>query len=158
MLPGKPSIVVWSLAVICLVSPAAVAQSKRSDSRVKIEPSAGPIDASGRQTVAVKLTVDPGWHLTANPSGNEDYKGSEVRLAVASAKGLQSVQVSYPAGKEMKDPDGKPFRAYEGEVVLRATVLRASGDTGPLELTLFLQVCDEDSRCMAPATVKRTVP
>jgi DsbC/DsbD-like thiol-disulfide interchange protein len=156
MLPRKPSVLVWVLAAGCLFPASAAAQSKRSDAVVKIEPAAGPIGRDGRQQISVKLTIDPTWHLTANPAGNEAYENCQVKISVAGQQPLKDVQISYPAGKEMQDEDGGRFRGYEGEVVLRAIVLREAGDTAPLELTLFLQAC-QGNKCLASATVKRTI-
>ena len=43
------------------------------------------------------------------------------------------------------------------EVSLKATVKRAAGDTGPLELTLKFQACS-DKTCLLPATKTLKVP
>ena len=45
----------------------------------------------------------------------------------------------------------------EGEVVIKAMVERAKGDTGPLEVSVKLQACNE-STCLLPATIKLSVP
>lgn len=157
MLPRKPSILIWVMAAGWIFPADASGQAKKSDSVVKIEPAAGPIDRDGRQQLSVKLTIDPSWHLTANPAQNEIYKASQVRFSIAGQKPFKDLQISYPPGKEMLDADsGERFRGYEGEVVLRATVQRDIGDTGPLEMTLFLQAC-QGNKCLASATVKRTI-
>ena len=47
------------------------------------------------------------------------------------------------------------YSIYEGKVEIKATVQRAKGDIGPLEVKVKFQACSDVSKtCLVPATVK----
>jgi DsbC/DsbD-like thiol-disulfide interchange protein len=145
---------VFTATLAFSVHPAA-AQAMKSDAKVKAEVSADKPDGSGQQTVTIKLSIDKGWHLYANPVGNPDLASTQTKLAIV-GKG-EAVKIDYPAGVEIKDDTIGNYRIYKGDVAIKAVVKRAAGETGPVEMTLFFQACD-DSTCLLPATVKLTVP
>jgi DsbC/DsbD-like thiol-disulfide interchange protein len=136
---------------------AARAQGKKSDAVVKTDARAGKLAADGTQAVSVTLLIDRGWHVYANPAGNEDLASVQTTVAVTSKTKLEDVKVDYPAGKVVKDKDLGDYNTYENKVAIKATVRRAKGDTGPLEVTVKFQACNE-RMCLLPATVKVSVP
>jgi DsbC/DsbD-like thiol-disulfide interchange protein len=143
------------LAVIAATSltwAAAVAQGRRSDTvvttKARLEKS-----AAGKSVVVISLDIKPGWHLYANPVGNEDLDGSQVVVTFADAK----AEIVYPAGKEVTDKDLGKYKIYEDKVEIRATLDRAIGATAPVELIVQISACD-DKNCLPPAKVKLTVP
>ncbi|MFN4260005.1 MAG: protein-disulfide reductase DsbD domain-containing protein [Gemmataceae bacterium] len=132
----------------------ALAAPRKSDSVVKINATASRPTANGQQVVMIYLTIDPGWHLYANPVGHEDMEEMQTTLTVKNAP----AQVYYPPGKMYKDKRiDAEFRIYEGKVTIQAVVQRAAGSSQPLELFLKMNACD-DEKCLLPATVKVTVP
>jgi hypothetical protein len=136
----------------------AAAQGKKSDSVVKVEAAADkPVD--GKQVVTITLTVDKPYHLYANPIGNDDdlFKNLSTVVTIDGKTKPEDVKVEYPAGVLIKDKTLGEYKVWENKVVIKATVQRAKGDTGPLEVTVKLQACDEKT-CLLPATVKREVP
>jgi DsbC/DsbD-like thiol-disulfide interchange protein len=136
---------------------AAQAQLKKSDTVVKAEAKADKAAADGSQVVTVTLTIDKGWHLYANPVDNADLLDNQVNVSVSGKQKLQDVKVEYPAGKVVKDKVVGDYKTYEGTVTIKATVKRAKGDTGELDVTVKIQACS-DKTCLAPATVKLNVP
>jgi uncharacterized protein YyaL (SSP411 family) len=130
---------------------------KKSDSVVKVNATAEKPGAGGRQVVTVTLKVDPGWHVYANPIGNETQESSQTVVAITSDGKPRDAQIDYPKGKRIKDPLVGDYSVYDGEVTIKATVVRAAGDTGPLEVKVKFQSCS-DKTCLVPATVKLTVP
>src|SRR5262245_20509765 len=53
-------------------APAADApKAKNSAGKVKAVAAASAADEAGMQTVTLTLTIDKGWHIYANPVGNE---------------------------------------------------------------------------------------
>lgn len=145
---------VFGTSLAFSVHPAA-AQAMKSDAKVKAAVSADKPDGSGQQAITIKLSIDKGWHLYANPVGNADLASTQTKLAVI-GKG-EAVKIDYPAGVEVKDDTIGNYRIYKGDVAIKAVVKRPAGETGPLEMTLFFQACD-DSTCLLPATVKLSVP
>mgnify|MGYP006288268595 CR=1 FL=1 len=101
--------------------------------------------AEGDEVIEVRLAIDPGFHINANPA-SADYLVPTRVTAVDGEIGA----IDYPAGK--------PFRAafatesidvYEGELTLRAPVV---GDV-PTGLRIEIQACN-DAVCLAPDAVE----
>jgi DsbC/DsbD-like thiol-disulfide interchange protein len=136
---------------------AAHAQLKTSDKVVKAEAKADKPSSDGTQVVTVTLKIDKDWHLYANPVDNDDLTDSQVTVAVSSKNKLEEVKVEYPTGKVVKDKTVGDYKTYEGTVTIKAAVRRAAGDTEPLNVTVKLQACN-DTTCLAPGTIKLTVP
>jgi hypothetical protein len=134
----------------------ALGQAKKSESVVKATATADKPDTDGKQTVTITLDIEKPWHLYANPVGNEDLASVQTVVTVSSKVKPESVKVDYPAGKQHTDKDGK-YNVYEGKVTIKAQVKRAKGDSGPLEVNIKLQACDNRS-CLFPSTVKVPVP
>jgi DsbC/DsbD-like thiol-disulfide interchange protein len=132
------------------------AGGKRSDSVVKTAVSADKPGADGKQVITVKLAVDNGWHIYANPIG-EDV-GIPTKITVEGKK-PEEVQVDYPKGQAVQDPQVGTYSIYEDEVAIRVTVARSSGDS-PLKVKVKFQSCKTGSggKCLAPATVELAVP
>jgi DsbC/DsbD-like thiol-disulfide interchange protein len=141
--------------VFATLTGAARAQLKKSDSVVKVEAKGDKIADDGSQAVTITLTVDKGWHLYANPVGNEDLTDNQVTVTLSAKNKLQDVKIEYPEGKLVKDKTVGDYKTYEGTVTIKATVRRAKGDTEPIDVAVKLQACDK-ATCLAPATVKLT--
>jgi uncharacterized protein len=139
----------------CLVLAAgaadAKAQGKKSDAVVKADAKAEKPGPDGRQTVTLTLDVSKPWHLYANPVGNKDLADNETTVSVGGKAKVEKVE--YPAGKVQKDAVLGDYRIYEGRVTVKVHLRRAKDDTGPLDLTVKLQACN-DKTCLLPATVK----
>ena len=134
----------------------ALGQAKKSDGVVKVDATADKPDADGKQTITITLDIDKTWHVYANPVQNEDLTSAQTVVSVSSKGKLENVKVEYPAGKDFGDKDEK-FKIYEGKVVIKAQVKRASGNNEPLEVTIKLQACNDKS-CLVPSTIKKEVP
>ena len=129
------------------------AAAKSSADMVKVEASAGKIDADGKQEVTLTLNVEEGWHLYANPVGNEDLTSAQTTVKIASKTMPKDVKIDYPKGKVVEDKTVGNYSTYEGKVVIKAKVSRAKDDTGPLDVTIKLQACNEKT-CLPPGSVK----
>jgi len=130
------------------------ADANQSESKVKITAKAEPAKpgADGKQVVTLTLEIDKGWHTYANPSGLED--AIPTKVTIDSKNKLKEVKVEYPEGKAVKDEVLKvTYRVYEDKVTITATVQRAVGDTGPLEVSVEVQACN-DTSCLQPGTKK----
>jgi uncharacterized protein YyaL (SSP411 family) len=130
---------------------------KKSDSLVKAKAEAEKIGADGKQTIKITLTVEKGWHIYANPVGNPDQESAATTVTITGKVNPKDVKIDYPKGKLVKDMLVGNYIVYEGEVVIKAVVERAKGDTGPLHVSVKLQACNE-STCLLPATIKLSVP
>jgi thiol:disulfide interchange protein len=138
-----------------LVAAPVLAQATKSDSVVKAKVTADK-PVGGKQVVTITLEIDPKYHLYANPVGNPDFEASQVKVDVSSARKLESVKIDYPPGKLKKDATAGDYKEYKGKVTIKANVQRAKDDTGPLTVSIKIQACD-DSKCLFPSTIKKTV-
>jgi DsbC/DsbD-like thiol-disulfide interchange protein len=139
------------------VEPELRAQAKKSDSVVKVTAKGDKADADGKQTVTITVQIDKGWHIYANPVGDDMLKPVQTVVTISGKEKPQDVKVEYPAGKTVKDADLKiEYKTYEDKVEIKAQVQRAKGDSGPLEVSVKVQACT-DKTCLLPATVKVAV-
>lgn len=148
---------VFSLVLIFSWSILEAQGGKKSDSEVKVSAKAGKIDDTGKQMVTVTLAINKGWHVYANPVGNADLRSSQTVVTVTGKEKLEQAKVDYPEGKIINDKLVGNYRTYEGQVDIKATVQRAKGDTGPLEVSVRFMACHDKGICLLPATVKLTV-
>ncbi|HYV36977.1 MAG TPA: protein-disulfide reductase DsbD N-terminal domain-containing protein [Gemmataceae bacterium] len=144
-------LLVGALAMAC----SSAVGSDQDKSQVKLTASAGAIAADGQQTITIKMQINKGWHAYANPVKNEPFEVNKTEVNITSAKKLEKVDVAYPAGRKYVDGMDE-FQVYEGDVEIKATVKRAAGDTGPLEVTVNFSTCN-DKTCLPPETVKLQV-
>ncbi len=145
-----------SLALTWGLSVSSALAAKTSDSVIKVTANADKPDADGKQVVTVTLNIDKGWHAYANPIGSKDFPGLATQVIIKADNKTPNVKIDYPKGKLVVDKMLGNHFIYENKAVIKATVLRAKGDTGPLEVSVKLQACDKNS-CLMPATVKLTV-
>ncbi len=133
--------------------------AKKADSVVKVTASADKADADGKQVVVVTLTIDKDWHAYANPVILEDLASVQTTVKITSQGKPAEAKIEYPKGKLVKDPVVGDYAIYEGKVEIKAAVRRAKGETGPLEVSVLFQACNDTKKlCLMAATVKLTVP
>lgn len=147
-----------SIAGLALVG-FAFAGGRRSDSEVKVKAIASPIDAAGKQEVVLTLDVNKGWHIYANPVGNEDFESARTTVKIDAKAKPADVKIAYPKGDIHEIKMIGKVGVYQGKIEIRATVLRADGDKGPLDVSVKFMACgDANGQCLLPATVKVAVP
>jgi uncharacterized protein len=103
--------------------------------------------------ILVTLTIDPGYHLNANPA-SIDYLIPTV-VAVPNAP---DAKISYPAGQVFKpkfSPEG--ISVYEGSVAIRADLPKGSLASSTREpLRVEVQACTAQL-CLPPSTLTVSV-
>jgi hypothetical protein len=145
------------LLALALAADASGQGAKTSESVVKITGKADRPGADGKQTLTLTVAIDSPWHLYANPVGSEDLSSAQTTVTVNAGGRPAQAKVDYPAGKTIKDKAFGEYKVYEGTVTIKAHVQRAKGDTGPLQVSVKLQACNDKS-CLLPSTVKLSVP
>jgi DsbC/DsbD-like thiol-disulfide interchange protein len=136
------------------------AQNQKSDSKVKTTVKAATPDADGKQTITLTLNIEKGWHLYANPVDNETFAENKTIVTVSGKVKPQAVKVAYPKGTLHQDKILKEsYLVYEDQVVIPVHVHRAAGDTGPLQVTIQVNACnDKLGVCLQPGKINLTVP
>lgn len=112
------------------------------------------IAPGGSINVAVRLSVESGWHVNSNKP-NEDFLIA-TELGLTDGSPFSFGIINYPAGKNVRlefSPD-VPLSVYDGEVWITARLKSAEGvSTGAatIPLSLTAQACDDRS-CVVPVT------
>ena len=117
------------------------------------------ISAGGSGEAIVRLTIQNGYHINANPP-TYPYLIATVLDATA-ANGVSIARVSYPKPLSRKFVFAeKPLAVYEGDTEVKATI-KADKSAQPgqqsLAATLRIQACDE-TVCYAPGTLDLVIP
>jgi hypothetical protein len=130
----------------------------KSDTKVKATATATKAGADGKQTVTITLNIEKGWHLYANPvNHNKEFLDqNRTVVKIAAKEKLKSVKVTYPEGK-LKTQDDDKYDVYTDVVKIEAEVVRARGDTSPLEISIDVNACNK-SVCLERGTLKLTAP
>jgi hypothetical protein len=107
----------------------------------------------------VRLTIQNGYHINANPPTYPYLKATE--LEIAPADGVSAGPVTYPSPINREFPFAeKPIAVYEGQAELKTT-LRADksakkGERG-IPAKLRIQACDNQV-CYPPGTIDLRIP
>ena len=103
--------------------------------------------------ILITLTIDPGYHVTANPA-SLDY----LIPTVLTVPGAPEARVTYPAGQIFRpkfSPEG--ISVYEGSVEIKAELQKgalASATREPLQVEV--QACTVQI-CLPPATLTTSI-
>ncbi|MGE3803475.1 MAG: protein-disulfide reductase DsbD N-terminal domain-containing protein [Gemmataceae bacterium] len=152
--PKRLVILGLGLLLLGLAATGRADQDRRSSAVAHVRATASKIAPDGTQTLTFTLTIDPGWHLYANPVRNEDLSSVQTTLRMVGP--VEALSIAYPPGDEDQDPAVGSFRVYEKETMIRATFRRSRPDV-PVEAHLRFQACSK-STCLQPSTVMVKLP
>ena len=138
-----------------------VTSTKRvaSETVVTVEALPVEINAGASPETTVRLKIDHGYHINANPASFPYLIATE--LNVPKADGISAAKVSYPQPLIKKFSfSEEPLAVYENEADLKVTLLAAAtakqGQTS-LPAKLRIQACD-DQVCYPPGTIDVWIP
>jgi hypothetical protein len=135
------------------------AQRITSEGVVKAAPQPVEISAGGSGEAIVRLTIQNGYHVNANPPTYPYLKATS--LEISAAEGVMTAFVTYPKALDKKFPFAeKPLSVYEGETDLKATLKTdkaAKKGERSIPARLRIQACD-DQVCYPPGTLELTIP
>lgn len=139
-------------------SPAKVSQVT-SVNFVKASAAEAQVSAGSSGEVIVRLAVQDGYHVNANPPTYPYLKATE--LTVQAADGLSVGFVTYPTAITKKFSFAqKPLAVYEGEVPIKVMLKAAAASTKgshTLAARLNVQACD-DQVCYPPGRLDISIP
>lgn len=127
---------------------------------VKVTPMAASIAKGESGDAIVRLRIDNGYHVNANPPSFSYLIATQLELTPAA--GISVDFITYPDALTKKfafSPD-KALAVYEGEIDLKVRLTAAkSAESGIHNLSgkLRVQACD-DQVCYAPGTADLTLP
>jgi DsbC/DsbD-like thiol-disulfide interchange protein len=126
---------------------------------VKVTPLEANITRGESAEAVVRLKIDNGYHINANPPTFSYLIATQLELAPAGGVSVESV--SYPNALTKKFSfDEKPLAVYEGDVELKVHLKATkSAPAGAHNLSgkLRVQACD-DQVCYAPGSIDVTLP
>jgi thiol:disulfide interchange protein DsbD len=121
--------------------------------------SSDKVHAGSTVKLAVKTTVEKGWHINSNKPKDDFLIATE--LTAASDKNIASLTtVTYPKAQDVTlGFSDKPVSVFEGEVIIQGTI-KISDAAQPGEYTIVVnlgyQSCN-NATCMPPKDVKDTI-
>ncbi len=131
--------------------------SSQSVVKVTAQPVELPVNGSGE--AVVRITIQPGYHINANPPTYAYLKATELELPAS--EGVSVGFIKYPKPITMKFSFAeKPLDVYEGETELRVLLKAAnSSKQGNHSLAgkLRIQACD-DQVCYPPGSLEVMIP
>ena len=137
-----------------------MSQKITSESVVKAAVQPIEIPAGGSAEAIVRVTIQNGYHINANPPTFSYLKATS--LEIPATEGVSVAFVTYPKALEKQfafSPD-KALAVFEGETELKAT-LKAdkAAKTGERSVPahLRIQACD-DQVCYPPGTLELVIP
>jgi uncharacterized protein YyaL (SSP411 family) len=105
----------------------------------------------GKRKVVVTLKIADGWHIYANPVGDDKLLESQTVMTVFVNGEAQKVEVAYPKGKAHKDTAGDAYNIYEDAAGLSATF--AVPRDAKIEARVKVIAC-KDGKCLLPSVLK----
>jgi thiol:disulfide interchange protein DsbD len=143
----------WAM-LLCFV-PQAFAQSPKV---VKVEAALNTDSSDGSPSaVDVRLSIDRGYHINANPA-SAPYL-IPVQVTMAPTAGITFGKPVYPQGKVTKFAfQAEPLAVYEDTVTVRVPITAGASAAATTELSgsVRYQACN-DQACLFPTTAKFSV-
>ena len=126
---------------------------------VKATPQAVELAAGSSGEAEVRLTIQSGYHINANPPTYPYLIATTLEMSPADGVSLGSVTYPKPINKKFVFAE-KPLAVYEGETEVKATLKTdKSAKPGQHSQTakLRIQACDEQV-CYPPGTLDLVIP
>ena len=130
-----------------------------STSVVKATPDELTLAKGSSGEAIVRLQIQQGYHINANPPSFSYLKATQLELTPASGVSVDSITYPDPLTRTFSFADA-PLKVYEGDTQVKAKLKAApSAETGKHNLSakLRVQACD-DQVCYAPGTIDLTIP
>jgi thioredoxin:protein disulfide reductase len=107
----------------------------------------------------VRLKVQDGYHINANPASFSYLIPTELKVTAASGVSVDFVTYPNPLTRTFSFAD-EPLKVYEGDTMVKAKLKAApSAETGKHNLSaqLRVQACN-DQVCYPPGQIEVTIP
>ena len=138
-------------------SPSAVRRIASIDV-VKVSPEEVTISAGGSGVASVRVAIDKGYHVNANPPTFPYLKPTELIFKATPSISISSVK--YPGATTRKFQFAeKPLAVYEGSITIPIPLTAEAGAQGQrtIPFKIRVQACDTQ-QCYPPATLDASLP
>jgi DsbC/DsbD-like thiol-disulfide interchange protein len=126
---------------------------------VKASPEPVQINAGASAETSIRLNIQAGYHVNANPPSFPYLKATEVQVPESEGISVGFIVYPDPLTKKFEFSD-EPLAVYEGETIVKVNLKADKGaKPGKRELSAKLQVqaCD-DQVCYAPGVINFSIP
>ncbi len=104
--------------------------------KVKAAITANKLTVDGKQELTIRLEIERGVWLYANPvNHNNDFLNDNRLTLKIDAQDRPVCHVTYPPGKTRGD-DKEKYDIYEGSVTIRVVATRVLNDRSPLDIRI----------------------
>ena len=115
----------------------------------------GKIDKNGTFEVEVEIKIQEGWHINANPSGQENLIPTTISLSEDAP--LEIENVKYPKGQSTQFAfSDEALNVYEGKIKIVVSLKQKPNTERnrniPIVLILAYQACN-DTACLLPQSL-----
>ena len=142
-----------------VATPSSLARKITSAGVVSAQPQPTEITVGGSSKAVVRLTIEKGFHVNANPPSFPYLIATE--LEIKPADGITVGKLEYPAAKTGKFAfSEEPLAVYEGEAEVKAELKVDKGaavGNRSLNAVLRIQACD-DKVCYPPGKMDLQIP
>lgn len=141
-------------------SPTASEPTVTSTSVVKVNPEEITLGKGESRNANVRLQIQPGYHVNANPPSLRYLIPTEIQLAPSGGISVDFITYPDPLTKTFSFAPDTPLKVYEGETIVKVMLKAdASAQSGKHNLSakLRVQACD-DQVCHPPGSIDLTVP
>ena len=138
---------VMGTAIVALVAPRNKSSTPPAPARQAAGSGVRPLARLPKpRALVVRLSIDQGWHVNANPASLPFLIPTTVELS----NGVQMERIQYPPGIAFQPAfSDETLSVYEGRVAVRATPPAEFDATSP-SVAVRYQACDHQ-RCLPPA-------
>lgn len=158
-----PLLLLCLLITACAKAPTNTAENEppaiKSVDVVKAMPQETTLAAGESGDALVRLQIQNGYHVNANPPSQSYLKPTEIELKPQEGISVEFIRYPDPLVRTFAFSQ-TPLKVYEGETDLKLRLVAAkTAKPGKhnLSATLRVQACD-DKVCYAPGAVDVTVP
>lgn len=126
---------------------------------VKASPDPVVIEAGASADATIRLNIQSGYHVNANPPSFPYLKATELQIPATDGVSVGFIVYPDPLKKRFEFND-EELAVYEGETILKVNLKADNGTKiGKRELPAKLQVqaCD-DKVCYAPGVIRFSIP
>jgi uncharacterized protein YyaL (SSP411 family) len=106
--------------------------------------------AEGQRKVTLTLTIADGWHIYANPVGDDTLRESETVVTVTASDKRVEAKIDYPRGNAVTDSAGSRYAVYEKTVIITAVV---PATVEKIEMRVKVIAC-RDGKCLLPSLLR----
>lgn len=168
----KPSLVISTLTLVCLVSacsrsaPAGettnpTPSEKRIASTDVVKATIQPLDLTAGESAetTIRLNIQSGYHVNANPPTFPYLKATELQIPATDGVSVGFIVYPNPLTKTFAFAE-QPLAVYEGDTALKVNLkAEKSAKRGARQLTgkLQVQACD-DQVCYPPGVINLAIP